>query len=255
VVSPFRGVVQGIDQGCILVRRDARLMELKAYVPGRVIEVYPHRGVAIRTHGALVRGIWGTGGEQEGILTVVSEDPGDVLTWQQVGLRCRGSILVAGRLTDPRVLYRASQFRVSGIVAGSMLPALRATCERLGLAVVITEGVGQIAMAAPLFSLLAAHHGRPAVVSGSPLDGGDTPELIVPGGYTDDALPTASQVMREGSLVRLTRPPYLGQVARVVAMYEDAQETTIGTFADGASVRLRDARTVFVPFVNMELLE
>ena len=255
VVAPCSGTIQEIDQGCVLLRRDAQTLTLTAYVPGKVIETYPHHGVAIRTYGALVRGIWGTGDEREGLLAVVAQSPDEVLTWEQVGLRYRGTIVVGGILEDPRVLYRASQFRVSGLVAGSMLPALRATCEQLWLPVVITEGMGRLPMAEPLFRLLSKQHGRAAVLSGSPLDGSDTPELIIPGNVGDDALPVTPRLIEVGAEVRLTRPPFVGQIAHIVALHDEPQETAIGTFAEGAGVRLADGRTVFVPYANLELLQ
>lgn len=254
--APFAGTVQGIEDGCILLRGEPELLTVSAYIPGQVVEIYPHRGVAIRTYGALVRGIWGAGEETEGPLVVMTEQPDQPLTWEKVGLRYRGTILVGGMIEDPRVLYRASQFRLHGLVVGSILPSLRPICERLALPLLITEGMGRIPMAAPLFELLHSCYGRPAVLSGSPNNGSDGPEVIVPLVQADEAMPAvASRVLEVGARVRLTRPPYLGWVGHIVTLPDLPQETAIGTQAEGAEVRLFDGRKLFVPFGNLELLE
>ena len=186
----------------------------------------------------------------------MTNEPGDVLTWEQVGLRYRGTILVGGILRDPRVLYRARQFRIHGLIVGSMLSSLRPICEKLRVPLVITEGMGHIPMAEPVFDLLRSHHGRPAVISGSARNGSSGPELIVP--VRADAQATSLVVARPvdvGMRVRLTQAPYLGTVGRILALPAIPQETPIGTRAAGAEVRLPDGRRVFVPYVNMESLD
>jgi hypothetical protein len=199
------------------------------------------------------------------------------------------------------VLFRAKRFQLSGLVVGSLHPALRPWCERLALPVLVTEGIGHIPMAAPILHLLRAQHGCAAVLAGAGRGGPQEsagephgPEIIIPWGATlrspwgatlrspwgattrsPGALPPSSQAlfaspgaMRDypqpsaaphplgvGARVRLTRPPYLGALGQVIALPPLLQETSIGTRAYGAEVRLTDGRKVFVPFVNLELLE
>jgi hypothetical protein len=256
VKAPCAGTVQGITEGRLFLRQEAQAATLRAYVPGEVIEEYPHRGVAIRTAGALVRGIWGCGAESQGVLIVMSEQAGDVLTWEHVGLRYRGALIAGGILEDARVLYRAKQFRLSGLIVGSMSPTLRPLCEQLALSVMITEGVGHIPMAGPFYELLRSCQGRPAVMSGAGRDGHNGPEVIVP--MPTDVQTTALMVLkpiRVGTRVRLIRAPYLGAIGQVVNLSTSPQETAIGTLAEGADVRLADGRRVFVPYVNIELVD
>ncbi len=255
VKAPCAGTIQGLTDGLIFLRQPPQELRLSAYMPGEVTEVYPHRGVAIRGVAALVRGVWGSGRETRGLLAAMVGASGDVLTWDRVGLRYRGTILIGGILEDPQVLLRASRFRIAGLIVGSMLPGLRPLCAQLGLPVIVTEGMGRIPMAEPIFQLLRSHHGRRAVLCGAAPDAGNGPEVIVP--LAEDTPSMALIVSRPievGARVRITRPPYLGAVGQVVAIPTGAQETTIGTRADGAEVRLADGRRVFVPGVNMELL-
>ena len=258
VQAPFSGIVQAISEGHIFLRQEPQVYRLRAYVPGEVVERYPHHGVAIRTPGAFVRGIWGSGPEQQGTLMVVVGGPADPLTWDRVSLRYRGAILVGGTLEDPRVLYRAYRLRMSGLIVGSLAPALRPLCEQLDLPVVVTEGMGSVPMADPIFDLLVSCQGRSAILSGTDRDGHSGPEVIVPLPDKVNAASTALMVVRPievGALVRLTRPPHLGVIARVAALPLTPQRTELGSRAEGAEVRLPDGHKVFVPFVNMELFE
>ena len=254
VRSPFAGVVQVIDEGHILLRQSARLFSLRAYIPGEIIEEYPRRGVAVRAVGSLVFGIWGSGDEREGVLATMVRGPEEALTWEQVGLRYRGAILVGGILDDPRVLHRARQFRLSGLILGSMVPSLRSLCETLPLTVIVTEGMGRLPMAEPIFDLLRSHHGRPAVVSGA--NGASGPEVIVPLKADPPARALAlPRPVEVGVRVRLTRLPYLGVMGRILSLPDGPQETSIGTKVGGAEVRLPDGRRIFVARENMELLD
>ncbi|MFH1084624.1 MAG: hypothetical protein V1772_02510 [Chloroflexota bacterium] len=256
VRAPLSGVAERVEDGYLFVRQQPQPYHLRAALPGVVVEQYPHRGVAIAATGALVRGIWGSGHEHQGILATMVASPAEELTWERVGLRYRGTIIVGGILEDPRVLLRARQFRLVGIVVGSMLPNLHSLCQRLGLAVMVTEGMGRIPMAEPVFELLRACHGRTAMLAGPESPGGMGPELIVPLPAEADENPVnvAVQPVQVGTRVRLTRAPYVGVVGEVVTLPSAPQETVLGTHAEGALVRLPEGRRVFVPLVNMEPL-
>ena len=256
--APFDGTIQALTGGQLFMRRASEPVLLRAYMPGEIIERYPHSGVAIRTTGALVRGIWGSGGEREGILATIVSGPRDALTWERVSFRYRGTILVGGTLEDPRVLLRAKQFRLNGLLLGSIAPSLRPICERLDLPVVVTEGLGRIPMAEPIFSVLRSHHGRRAIISGAGHGGQNGPEVIIPLQPSESdcvtSLPALTREVEVGAWVRLTRPPYLGMIGKIVALPFSPQETAIGTRAFGSEVQLSNGRKVFVPFVNMEVL-
>ncbi|MFP3896462.1 MAG: hypothetical protein ACLFV5_06465 [Anaerolineales bacterium] len=255
VVAPFDGTVQDVGDGYIFLRQDPQPHALDAYVPGEVVETYPHRGVSIRTTGAYVRGVWGRGGEGQGVLVVTAQDTAESLGWEQVSLRYRGAILVGGVLQDPRVLFRAQHFRLGGLIVGSISADVKKICEAIDIPLVVTEGVGRIPMAEPIFYTLRTYHGRPAVISGTPDEEKD-PEVIVPL-LADKEPPTSvgtARPLEAGTRVRLTRSPYRGLLGEIVSLAESPRETSIGTRIEGAVVELPSGRRVFVPYVNMELL-
>lgn len=255
VGAPFDGTVLDVGDGYIFLRQDPQPLVLQAYIPGEVVETYPHRGVSIRTTGAYVRGVWGSGGEREGILVVPPPGAAESLSWEQVSLRYRGAILVGSVLRDHRVLFRARQFRLAGLVVGSISAGLKKVCESVDLPLVVTEGVGTVPMAEPISHMLRTYHGRPAVISGTP-DGEKDAEVIVPlrTGKEPSTSVGATRSLEEGARVRLTRPPYLGLLGEIVSLPESPRETSIGIRAEGAVVELPSGRRVFVPYVNMELL-
>lgn len=254
---PESGVVTGLHEGCLLMQPSPRLLALTASLPGEVVEVFPQRGVAIRTGGSLVRGAWGVGGERAGTLVAVSESPDAAVAWQQITLAQRGAILVAGVLVDHRVLFRARQFRLGGLVLGSMHPNLRPLCERLGLPVMVTEGLGRISMARAIFEHMRRCHGRLAFLSVSQSEAWPrpAPELVIPlPAQRDSTAVMLAHPLQVGVRVRLTRPPYLGLVGQVTELPPWPQPTAAGAPALGARVRLADGRRLFVPLVNLEVL-
>jgi len=255
VHAPKPGVIRGLYEGCLLFEPQGRTIRLRAYLPGEVIEVYPERGAAIRTTGALAYGAWGHGGEGQGRLVIAVEGPSQPLGWPNVRLAHRGAILVGGTISDHRALFRAKQFRVGGLVVGSIHPNLRPLCERLSLPIVITEGIGQVPMMTALFEFLQRHKGRWAILSGRAPGPQGNPELIIPlSASVESTALTVPRPIQEGLLVRLTRPPYLGLIGRVASLPSAPQKTAIGTWAKGAYVRLPNGETLFVPLTNLEVI-
>lgn len=258
VHAPHAGTVQGLSDGYLFIRETQAPYTLRAHLPGIISQVTPEWGVTIRSAGALVQGIWGSGDEHRGVLAVMAQHPHDMLTWDRIGLRYRATVIVGGILRDQRVLLRARQFQIHGLIVGSMDPSLKPVCHDLRLPVLVTEGMGHIPMAQPLFDMFRSHHGDLVVLSGDSRARGTAPEAIIPlpaeiEGEADAMV--VAQPFRVGVNVRITRPPYLGQMALVVGIPPTPRQTTIGTRLEGADVRLADGRRAFIPFVNMERLE
>ncbi len=255
VRAPAAGVVRGVYEGSLLFEAKERLLRLRAYLPGEIIEIYPERGAAVRATGALAYGAWGHGGEGRGRLVLAVEEPSQPLGWPNVRLAHRGAILVGGTLNDHRAIFRAKQFRVAGLVVGSIHPNLRPLCERLPLPILVTEGIGSAPMMTALFECLQRCEGRWAFLAGRAPGPYGHPELVIPlSAPVESTALTVPRPLQEGLLVRLTRPPYLGLVGRVVSLPSAPQKTAIGTWAKGAYVRLSDGETLFVPLTNLEVI-
>ncbi len=253
VRAELLGDVVGIHDGSLFLRQVGEPGLLRAFVPGEVVKVHPGRGASIRTTGAYMRCIWGCGGEGWGRLSMMVDDPGAPLTWNQVGRRQRGQVLVGGHLENPRTLSRAELFGVRGIIAGSIDPGLMRQCKQLSIPVLVTEGMGDAPMANPIHEMLALHHKRWAVLSGNCSRG--QAELIIPlPGKADNLDVTNPNSLKEGCLVRLTSPSLCGMVAAIESLPTERQPTGLGYLTHGAIVRLSDQSSLFVPLSNLELL-
>lgn len=256
LLAPRAGIVQGIEDGCLFLRQEVEMLRLRAYLPGEVVESYPHRGVGIRTLGSLIRGVWGAGPHSSGVLAMGVESPEDILSPEHLERRHRDAIVVGGRASDPLVIQQAAQVGARALVLGSAPLGLCQAAQQLGYPLMVTEGAGDTPMAEPIHSLLVSRQGLRAVMSGAmPSDQLVGPELIVP----QAAEPTSRALMvlrpiQPGCQVRLTRAPYQGLIAPVVSLSNTPQRTELGAWVVGADVQLPNGRIVFVPFSNMELI-
>ena len=70
--------------------------ELKALYRGTVLNVLPRAGVVIEATGALVQGVWGSGGEGVGVIKKMVHQPSDILTDEPINVSVRGMILLGG---------------------------------------------------------------------------------------------------------------------------------------------------------------
>ncbi len=255
VKADERGVVIGEQEGSLFLCAPSDYEQLRAYIPGEVSEVYPERGVLMQSSGHVLHGIWGAGREAAGLLSLEVADAGAPLAWHRVTERHYGMVLAAGMLQSAVALRRAAQYGVAGIIAGSLHPDLRQACRDAPFPVVITEGMGRIAMTAPAFSLLQQHHGSRVVLAGDGRLTASGPELIIPDPIGSRDLSLAGALTPGvGSLVRLTGFAHMGAVGEIVSMPQEPQFSPAGESIRGAWVRLTDRRMIFVPLENLELL-
>ncbi len=73
--SPVDGFVIAVRNGLVLIEEAPTTHELCAHLKGQVTNVMPELGVVIATVGAVIQGIWGSGGEAEGVLKVLVDNP------------------------------------------------------------------------------------------------------------------------------------------------------------------------------------
>ena len=143
LLSPVRGRVRSLDlqRGTIQLAPLREALEVRAWLPGRVREVSDH-GCLIESHGSVVSGAWGRGGEAWGSLSLE-------------GPVAAGAALVREMATQS-VLEEAIESRASGLIsAGGRLSDLLVTAG--GPTVVLTEGFGPKMMEGELRDLLLAH--------------------------------------------------------------------------------------------------
>jgi len=259
VRAPAKGAIVAVGNGRVLLEVEPELVEVRANLTGTVIAVTPGLSVTIETPGAIVQGMWGCGGEAFGVLRVVAERRDESLRAKHVDVACHGAIVIGGGTIEASALEQAQQLQVRGLIAGSMEGEMRAQAEAMPFPIILTEGWGRVPMAEPIFNLLQAQTGREASISAETRArfSFKRPEILIPlPTETRPALPPPPGApLFVGAKVRVVRPPYLGMVGVVAAISPQAQRIASGARVRGVEVDLGgDAGTVFVPYVNLELL-
>ncbi len=262
--------------GLVLIRGASQPVEVKAYVAGIVHEVIPEEGVVVQNEVALVQGIFGIGGESFGPLRAVCAKPDQPLDAAQIPVDARGQVLVGGARMTAASIRAAQKAGAAAVISGGIddqdlkellgydLGVAITGTERIGLTLIITEGFGDIAMAARTFELLRLHEGKIASVSGATQirAGVMRPEVVIPLGSSagrDSSGKVAggatAGLLEIGTSVRVIRDPYFGLLGSVAALPEQPAVLGSGSKARVLEVKLDDGRSVTVPRANVELIE
>ena len=272
--SPVAGTVELISDvtGHVGVRQPPTVIDVNAYVQGRVVKVLPQEGAVIETQGALIQGIFGVGGERRGTLRVLVSSPNETLTAQHIPDDVAGQILVGGAAVEADAITRAAERGAVGIVAGGIrvtdlisylgrdIGVAITGSEDIPLSVIVTEGFGAIQMANRTFRLLKSLEGKTASINGATQirAGVIRPEIIVP--LEDPSrLPESpparqAQLLDIGSAVRIIREPYFGRLGTVVELPPELMEIESGTHARVLKAKLDDGTVAVVPRANVEII-
>lgn len=256
--SPLDGEIVEIRGGLILIESPATTFELRAHIKGQVTNVMPNRGAVISASGTLIQGMWGNGGEAEGVLKVVADSPKKPLRSRSIDVSCHGTVVVGGRILDEEVLEQAVEARVRGIIAGSVSAELCPRLKSLPFPVLITEGFGSLFMSQQVFDLLQSNAGREAMLSADTQTrrGAKRPEVLIPL-RADEELPheeTGMNPLKVGDQVRALRAPYLGLVGTVAELPAMSETVQSGAQLPVAVVVQEDETQVLIPLANLELI-
>jgi len=275
VLAEFDGTVDNVSNvtGQVILRHPPRLVEIQAYVDGKVVEVYPNEGVAVEARASFIQGIFGIGGETNGELAVAVEGPHDVLQAENITAAHQNKILVGGSLFTARAFERAKEVGVKGVIVGGFhdsnlkdilgfdLGVAITGTEQLGLTLVMTEGFGKITMAQKTFNLLKKCEGRKASISGATQirAGVIRPEVIIPAakdsGLAESAQHAAAEGTQIGDTVRCIREPFFGQLGKINKLIPELQVVESETKVRVLEVLFDDGTTAIVPRANVEAIE
>ena len=138
--APRGGRVVVAGGGQILMETGETSVELKAGLPGTVVQIIPYRGAVIRTVGALIQGTWGNGRIATGVMLNLTEKPDDALTASRLDVSLRGSIILAGLLRDADTLRAAAELPVRGLILSSISPALLPAAQQMRFPIIAIDG-------------------------------------------------------------------------------------------------------------------
>jgi hypothetical protein len=275
VECPIDGTIETISSvtGQVLLRGKPVPLELPAYVDGKVIEAWGDEGCVVETSGALVQGIFGLGGEAFGTLKMVTGDPSEPLTAEQITEECGGKIVVGGSLITAAAIEAARGVGARGLVAGGIdagdvdavlgrpLGVAITGHEQIGVTLVVTEGFGRMTMAERTFRLLQAREGQRASVNGATQirAGVIRPEVVIPtaaapaeeGAGADEG----ELGLHVGSSVRVIREPHFGAIVTVAALPEELQQIETEAHVRVLVAELPGGERVTLPRANVELIQ
>jgi len=273
VYAPFSGQIESVSglSGQVIIREDDIPIQIDSYIKGRVTKVLPKKGAVIETTAAFIQGIFGIGGENHGEIVVAVSSPDEVLTEDKVLSEHKGKVIVGGSLVTSGAFLKAVEIGVKGIVAGGIdvEDLIRILEEDIGVAitgeekiettVIVTEGFGELPMSRRTFELLSSLEGRMSAINGATQirAGVLRPEIIIPhddSSHVVESYEVFSDGMRKGSLIRIIRKPYFGEIARVMNL-PVLKKVETGSTVRVVEVQLEDGRIVTVPRANVEILE
>lgn len=259
--------------GQMIVRGAPLPVQVRAYMSGEVVNVLPDEGCEIEADVAYVQGIFGVGGETAGVIIPACNSHDEVLDAHHITDAMKGGVVIGGGRMTAEAVARARSVGAAAVVSGGIddsdlkdmlgydLGVAITGREKLGITVIVTEGFGEIAMAARTFDMLNGFAGKQASVNGATQirAGVMRPEVIVP----LESAPVASGAAlkyEEGQLVigrpvRMIRDPYFGTIGEVSGLPSEPAVLDSGSKARVLEVKLPTGEHAIVPRANVELIE
>jgi uncharacterized protein (TIGR01319 family) len=152
VESPVRGKVNRIDKhfGIVLIEPLLEELEIKAWLPG-VVEEVSDRGCTVACTATTITGVWGSGGEVSGELTLSAVAAGKV---------------VVRDFADSATLAQAKERSASGLICAGV--NLQEVMEPYPpFTIVVLEGFGEQRLPEDVRRILTKHEGRLTLLDGT----------------------------------------------------------------------------------------
>jgi hypothetical protein len=255
--APRSGQVVVAGGGQILMETGETTVQLKAGLPGTVVQIIPYRGATIRTIGALIQGTWGNGRIETGQMHNLAEKTDDVLTASRLDVSLRGSIILAGLLRDADTLRAALELPVRGLILSSISPALLPTARQLRFPIVAIDGFGNLPMNSAAYKLLTSNAKREVTINAEAFDrySGARPEIIIPLPIQQEPPPPKDvDNLEPGQTVRMRRAPHAGAIGKLASLRSELVTLPSGLRAPAAEVKLENGEQILVPLVNLEIV-
>lgn len=256
--APVDGEVVEVEEGRIILQTSERAVEVLARIPGEV-ESVENDVIRLSGTGAVIQCAWGNGQFFFGSYIFLPAQGFEELRRADPTMSpYRGKVLISPVPVERAELTIARQLQVAGVVAPGMPAGLREFAMGLTFPVILTEGFGHRQPTTLIYRLLHSNLGRQASFDAALPQrwSWERPEIVIPlpaaGVYAE--APSVVRAVEIGEQVRLTRAPWDGVLAEVVALPAAAQVIDNGLRVQCARVRLPNKREVLVPLANLELL-
>lgn len=255
--APRNGRVVAAGGGQVLLETGDASIQLRAGIPGTVVQIIPNRGALIRIVGALIQGTWGNGRIDTGLMLNFTEKPDDVLTASRLDVSLRGSIILAGLLKDAETLRVAAELPVRGLILSSISPGMLSAAQQMRFPIVAIDGFGQRPMNSAAYKLLTSNAKREVTINAEAFNRytGARPEVIIPLPVSQEPpVPTDAETLEVGQTVRMRRAPHTGEIGTLSKLRPGLSTLPSGLRAPAADVKLENGEQILVPLVNLEIV-
>jgi len=194
--SPIDGRMESFSPvtGRAIIRGHPIRMEVKAHIPGEIVEIIEGEGAVVEARAAVLQGAFGLGGEATGELVFAVDSADMLLTSEEIKAEHRGKVVVGGSVATVDALRAAARNGVSAVIVGGVdqkdlteflgyeIGVGVTGGEDFGFTLIITEGFGVNPIDEARFSLLEKHEGRLACVDGTTQIRSriQRPEVVIP---------------------------------------------------------------------------
>ncbi|MCF6278032.1 MAG: hypothetical protein L3J16_04690, partial [Anaerolineales bacterium] len=209
------GRVVAVGGGQVLMDVGDTSQELRAGIPGKVVEIVEKRGVIIQASGALIQGIWGNSRIEAGLLHVLAESPDHLLEASQLDVSLRGAVILAGYCQDAESLKAAAGLPVRGLILSGMRPSLLPLARKMRYPILVTDSFERQPMNLNAYKILSTNGQREISINAEPYDrySGVHPEAVIPLPVNQPPSPPRDvETFAPGQTVRLRRAPHAGAV-------------------------------------------
>jgi len=242
--------------GQVLLEGTAKPFQLKAGIPGDVVELIPDFGAVVETSGALIQGVWGNGLVDYGLMAVLAKRPDHPLVASDLDVSMRGSVILSGSCQDAEALQMADELPLRGMILSSLSMDLVPLALKVRYPLILIEGFGVKPYNSVAYKLLVTNNRREVTLNAEDWDPytGARPEIVIPlpaPGRT--TVPVEIDTFGIDKVVRVLRAPHSGQTGTIISMKGKTMFPS-GLRANAAEIRLDDGNTVDLPLANLELI-
>jgi hypothetical protein len=256
VRSPRAGKVVIAGDGQVLLEISGKPHQIKAGLPGEVVELVAERGAVIESAGALIQGVWGNGRVDAGQFSVLATEPDHDIKPSELDVSARGSVVLAGHCSAPEIFKVIGELPLRGLILGSLEARLVPVAAKSPVPIIVLEGFGRHPIQAATHKLLVSQVRRDVALNAEAWNffTGARPEVFFPAVVPGAVIPAPDFVPLEpGRGVRIVRPPYSGETGTVVEIKGIAAFPG-GLRARATLVRLENGENAIVPLANLEVL-
>ena len=271
IKTPIEGQVINISNitGQVVISEKALPINVDAYIPGTVTNIYNKEGVSINSLGTFIQGIIGIGGEKKGMIKILVQNPSDKIDSSMIDENSKEKIIICGSYIDYNIYQKAKEIGVRGIVCGgvdyntiskilgySLGVAITGTEDTTTL--ILTEGFGEINMAERTFNLLKDNEGKIASINGATQirAGVLRPEIFIESDNQKGSQDFSEEdlIISKGSIVRIIREPNFGRLGKITSLPYELVKMKSETKVRVAEIEFDDGSKEIVPRANLEVI-